>query len=430
MRSRFIVFLLVGLAIVGWCLFDSTYSKPVLAQDSGPTATPTPVGVSPHATNDCLGCHSNPNMIGRFADGKTMSLYYDPKQHAGSTHVEGCRACHDIQNVYPHKEVTQQQSCETCHSQIFGGVSKDPAVFDITYYPDERAVQLAINESCRKCHSENFDEMSDSAHTRVLEQGNRYAPVCMDCHGSHNITSPNVPRTKIPLICSKCHLSIYTTYESSVHGAALEANSNPDVPTCVNCHGSHKVTGPGSENFRADSITLCGSCHANKELMGKYGISTGVFQTYLDDFHGRTVDFWRQAGASKITKATCYDCHGIHNIQAPSNKLSSVYPANLQKTCQQCHPDASITFPEAWLSHYSPTWQDTPALFAVTAFYKFLVPTIIGGFVIYIILDARRRIADKLKNRSRKAKETSEKEIPDVKEPSQSHETGKQDEKA
>lgn len=426
MRSRFFAFLLVISVILGWSLVGAAYTLPALAQESGPT----PTVANPHTTNDCLGCHSNPNMVGKFADGKTMSLYYDPKSHEGSKHVEECRTCHDAQQEYPHK-VSQPKSCEVCHSQIFNGVSKDETVFEMASYQDERAVDMEINNSCRNCHTEKFNEISDSAHTRVLERGNRFAPICMDCHGSHHITSPNEPRTKIPQICSKCHLSVYTTYESSIHGAALEANSNPDVPTCINCHGSHKISGPGSENFRADSITLCGSCHADKDLMGKYGISTNVFQSYLDDFHGRTVDFIRQARDAKITKATCYDCHGIHDIQAPSNKLSSVYPANLQKTCQQCHPDASISFPQAWLSHYSPTWQDTPALFAVTSFYKFLVPTIIGGFVVYIGIDARRRIADKFKKRSSKKKETSEaSESLKASETSESNETGKPDEKA
>lgn len=187
MRSRFFVFLPIAFAIVGWSLFNGAHSQRALAQESGPTPTATPTGVSPHATNDCLGCHSNPNMVGRFADGKTMSLYYDPKQHEGSEHVEGCRSCHDIQNEYPHK-VSQPQSCETCHTQIFGGVSKDTAVFDITYYPDQRAVELDINESCRKCHSENFDEMSDGAHMRVFERGNRYAPLAWIA--TEAITSP------------------------------------------------------------------------------------------------------------------------------------------------------------------------------------------------------------------------------------------------
>lgn len=406
MRYRFFVLLSVIFFTLGWALFDSTDSPSVLAQEASPTPTAALKVPSPHQTGDCLGCHSNPDMLGRFADGKTMSLYYDPREHEGSNHIEGCRSCHDAQQEYPHKN-SQKQSCNVCHSQILGGDSQGAPVFEVTPYQDARAVSMEINSSCQKCHEEKFQEITDSEHTRVLERGNRYAPICVDCHGSHNITSPSEPRTKIAQICSKCHTSVYTTYESSVHGAALEADSNPDVPTCNNCHGSHKVDGPDNVNFRADSITLCGNCHADNDLMGKYDISTNVFQTYLDDFHGRTVDFSRKAGDVKITKATCYDCHGVHNIQAPENEMSSVYPANLQETCQQCHPDAGITFPQAWLSHYSPTWEDTPLLFAITAFYKFFIPTLIGGFVVYIVIDARRRVADKFRKKSSTSVETS-----------------------
>lgn len=418
-RFRLLAFLLVGLSILGWSFFNAAYSQPVLAQDSGPTATPAQTVTNPHATNDCLGCHANPDMVGQFSDGSTMSLFYDPAQHGDSNHIEGCRACHDAQKEYPHNDASTK-SCEVCHAQVFGGDGVNTTVFDITAYEDQRAVSMKINESCQKCHGEKFEEITDSEHTNILARGNRFAPICVDCHGSHNITSPNEPRTRIAEICSQCHMSVYTTYESSVHGTALETEANPDVPTCDNCHGSHNVTGPTDANFRADSITLCGDCHADKELMGKYDISTNVFQTYLDDFHGRTVDFFRQTRDAKITKATCYDCHGIHNIQAPDNELSSVYPANLQKTCQQCHPDAGITFPQAWLSHYSPTWDDTPMLFAVTTFYKFFVPTLIGGFLVYIALDARRRIADRLRKRSIKVKAEAE----------TNNETGKNDEKA
>ena len=416
-RSRLLVILLVGFAVLGWSLFNVAHPRPVLAQDAGPTATPAATVANPHQTNDCLGCHSNPEMVGQFSDGKTMSLFYDPAQHEDTNHIQGCRACHDAQKEYPHND-GETKSCEVCHSQMFGGPDESNSLFQITAYDDQRAVAMEINNSCQKCHGEKFEEITDSEHTLILARGNRYAPLCVDCHGSHDIKSPSEPRTRVAEICSQCHMSVYTTYESSVHGEALEADSNPDVPTCDNCHGSHKVTGPTDANFRADSITLCGNCHADKELMSKYDISTNVFQTYLDDFHGRTVDFFRQTRDANITKATCYDCHGIHNIQAPDNELSSVYPANLQKTCQQCHPDAGITFPQAWLSHYSPTWEDTPMLYAVTTFYKFLVPTLIGGFLVYIALDARRRIAHKLKQRSVKVKAAETKQ------------TGKHDEKA
>jgi predicted CXXCH cytochrome family protein len=407
--------IIIVISSIGLLILADEKAYPVFAQ----AETTSPIAFSQESGGhaDCLSCHGKPNMIGRFADGKTISLYYDPKEHDGSDHVAGCLVCHDAQKEYPHKD-SEANACSICHSQIVGGNEQDALVFEIISYPDERSVSMEINSSCKKCHKEKFQEITDSEHTRVLERGNRYAPICVDCHGSHNITSPNEPRTKVAQICNKCHMSVYTTYESSVHGAALKADSNPDVPTCNNCHGSHKVQGPENINFRADSITLCGNCHADKTLMEKYGLSTDVFQTYLDDFHGRTVDFLRKKRNVIITKATCYDCHGVHNIQSPKNELSSVYPANLQKTCQQCHPNAGITFPQAWLSHYSPNWEKTPLLFGITTFYKFLIPTIVGGFVVYIAIDARRRIADKFRKPSSKSVEASELQ-----------ETGKQDEK-
>ena len=79
--------------------------------------------------------------------------------------------------------------------------------------------------------------------------------------------------------------------------------------------------------------------------MSKYGISTDVFTTYLDDFHGRTVDFFRQSGELNVPTATCYDCHGIHDIRKPDDPLSTVYPTNLQKTCSKCHQDAEHPVP-------------------------------------------------------------------------------------
>lgn len=146
---------------------------------------------------------------------------------------------------------------------------------------------------------------------------------------------------------------------------------------------------------------ICGKCHGNKALMGKYGISTNVFNTYLDDFHGRTVNLFREKGGISSNKAVCFDCHGVHNIRSVNDPLSSVYPDNLQKTCQQCHQEASIRFPQAWLSHYTPSWKKTPALFAVDVAYKFLIPGTLGGFFLYIGLDARKRWSEKKKHHAR-----------------------------
>ena len=145
--------------------------------------------------------------------------------------------------------------------------------------------------------------------------------------------------------------------------------------------------------------------------MDKYGISTDVFQTYLNDFHGRTVElFLRQKSGRIGNEAVCFDCHGIHNIRKPDDPLSTVYPTNLQRTCQQCHADANIRFPRAWLGHYVPTWEETPALYAVNTAYRILIPFTIGSFLVYIGLDAHKRWRDK-RQMLRQALALAEKEL-------------------
>ena len=375
----------------------------VSAQTGGttPTGTPAVEPVNPHGdTSQCLSCHSNPNMMGRFPDGTLISLYVDTSTHAETRHLMRCAACHEDEQTYPH-ENSRQTACNICHWQVTGQSEPSQMIFTLSY-PDERAISLNVAEACKKCHKEKYDEMADSVHLKIMAEGNRFAPVCVDCHNSHDIVPGLLSRDLVAKVCSKCHFAVYTSYESSVHGAALEEDGNPDVPTCGDCHGIHNVHGPSDIDFRADSIVICGNCHSDEKRMSKYGISTNVLSTYLEDFHGRTVDFFRKSNKPQITKATCYDCHGIHNIRSPEDAASAVYPTNLQSTCQQCHRDADITFPQAWLSHYAPTWDKTPVLYGVELFYKYLIPVVIGGFVVYILLDAIRRISHALKHRSAK----------------------------
>ncbi len=349
--------------------------------------------------SDCLMCHSDHDFKGSFQNGEMISLYVDNGQFEQSVHGPAgleCLACHTDINRYPHHN-EEQVTCTECHEEEGGTASAINTTIRVTLpFSDRREMALTINEACRSCHEEEFMIAADSAHARVLKGGNRDAPVCIDCHGSHDITPPGKPRAKISHICGDCHKAVYTTYRSSVHGAALSDESNPDVPTCTDCHGVHDVRGPRNPTFRDESINTCGGCHADKEMMSKYNISTNVFQTYLNDFHGRTVElFLRQKTGETGNEAVCFDCHGIHNIRKPDDPSSTVYPTNLQRTCQQCHTDANIRFPQAWLGHYEPTFEDTPVLYAVNTAYIILIPTIIGSFLFYIGLDAYKRWRDR-----------------------------------
>ncbi len=394
------VILIIG-CLVGmfWLIWGKTQTSINALSQNSPLAQEGDVHASDQDEN-CLMCHSDPDFDGEFANGDSLSLFVNNHEYAKSVHGPAgleCVACHTEISRYPHH--VEQITCNTCHDSEGKGVSGNYVQLRVYLpYEDKREMELSINEACRSCHEEEFDVAQDSAHVKAQLTGNRDAPVCVDCHGGHDITTPGSPRPKISQTCAKCHRAVYSTYRSSVHGAALEAESNPDVPTCINCHGVHSVRGPRNPTFRNDSIAICGDCHSDQALMEKYGISTDVFGTYLNDFHGRTVDlFRRQKSGIASNKAVCFDCHGIHNIRPADDPLSTVYPSNLQHTCQQCHQEATIQFPSAWLSHYIPTWENTPALYVVNVIYKVLIAFTISAFMAYISLDVNKRWGERRK---------------------------------
>ena len=216
-----------------------------------------------------------------------------------------------------------------------------------------REMRFEMHDVCQNCHDDIDVLQHDSVHGRALADGNLDAPTCVDCHGNHTIESPGEPREKVSVTCGQCHSTINEQYANSVHGAALLGEHNPDVPVCTDCHGVHNIPDPRTAEFRTASPQMCGDCHADEELMAQYDISTDVFDTYVADFHGTTVElFDRQSPHEATNKAVCYDCHGIHNILPANDEHSQVIQENLLTTCRQCHPDATANFPAAWTSHF------------------------------------------------------------------------------
>ena len=71
--------------------------------------------------------------------------------------------------------------------------------------------------------------------------------------------------------------------------------------------------------------------------------------------------------------------------------------SNLLKKCQRCHPNATANFPDAWMSHYNASPQEYPLVYYVNLFYKFLIPTVIGGMLAFVITDIVRRIINSRK---------------------------------
>ena len=175
-------------------------------------------------------------------------------------------------------------------------------------------------------------------------------------------------------------------------------DANPDVPTCIDCHGVHNIDTPEATSFRNRSPLICAKCHANDALMEKYNISTNVFNSYLSDFHGTTVALFEQQDPDSATnKAVCYDCHGVHNIARVDTDQGRAIRENLIDTCRECHPNASSDFSDAWVGHFPPTLDKHPLLFMVKLFYDVLIPATIGAFLFLIATDIFRRIRRRLR---------------------------------
>ena len=323
---------------------------------------------------DCLACHALPDQYLELPSGEPLYLTVDSEEYYASIHgSEGyaCVQCHRDIREYP-------------HAPLEAG--------------SRREVTLDMQMTCAHCHQHNFELAQDSVHAKALADGNDEAAVCSDCHGYHNVQTPNEPRIRTAQMCERCHSEIYKQYQESVHGAALIGEGNPDVPTCIDCHGVHNVHGPSIEPFRLYSPLICEECHADEDLMNKYGISTDVFDTYISDFHGTTVVlFEKNYPGQETNKAVCIDCHGVHDIRPPDDPQSGVNKQNLLLTCQKCHPDATTNFPTSWLGHYRPDPEKFPVVFFANLFYSIFVPTVLGGMAIFVATDATRRIINRRK---------------------------------
>ncbi len=350
-----------------------TLVTPVLAQDEAPPIT----------NDQCLLCHSKPGLTMVLPSNEVLPLTVDPNVLSDSVHgvhadeALNCVDCHNDKAGYPHGDF--------------------PA-------PDYRTWQLQISQTCGNCHEDQVAEQQDSMHARHLAAGRSEAAVCTDCHGSHEVDWANPENGDVDRVaqvdaCGSCHSVIADEYWQASHGQSL-ADGNEDVPTCSTCHPAHHIEDHLSAAVRLTSPELCGQCHADGALMSKYGISTDVFDTYVSDFHGTTVQIFESTHSGEATnKAVCSDCHGTHMILQPTDENSSVMQANLTETCQRCHPDANDSFTASWMGHYRSDWEKFPLVTAVDWFYKLLIPGVLGFLVIFVGMDAGRTWIERSRRR-------------------------------
>jgi thiosulfate reductase cytochrome b subunit len=194
------------------------------------------------------------------------------------------------------------------------------------------------------------------------------APTCNNCHGVHDILPAADPKSRVhkervAKTCGTCHVLVEEVYEKSIHGQLL-AQFDQRGPVCNTCHTSHQIVDPSSPQFRLQADERCGSCHQDR------------LENYRETFHGKAMALGRGS------VATCYDCHGHHDVQMSSHPASHVGPANREATCRKCHAGAGANF-AGYIVHADHTDKERyPLLYWV---YFFMTLLLLGTFVFFAI---------------------------------------------
>jgi hypothetical protein len=194
----------------------------------------------------CLRCHTK-DRSKTLEDGTELSLKVHKEDYLTSAHGE--------------------VACIGCHEAI--GSRKHPSKKTNITIATQREYSLELNSSCRNCHDKKFTQYEGSIHSSLVGQGSEKAPMCTDCHSAHAIESMTVYQPDTGFPCKKCHENIFTAYRESVHGSArLTGNVLRDehiqAPICSDCHSSHQVTAVEiGDTLRSE----CFGCHENVPLL-------------------------------------------------------------------------------------------------------------------------------------------------------------------
>ena len=396
-----------------------------------PTAT--------NASDECLECHADKDLV-REGDYRTgTSVYVGEEDLAHSAHADlDCIDCHADASE-DHDERLAKVVCAECHDEaqevydesrhgraMAEGNQDAPLCADCHGTHDIRTAADSSSQihakklafTCASCHADpGFTKRNplhgvsplagyeNSVHFQALLKGEDGA-TCNDCHESHALYDPkdirsSIHRSNISTTCGTCHEQIQLTYQTSAHGQAM-SKGDFDAPTCIDCHGEHEIRAakdPLSSTFPSRiARTTCNQCHENERIARRHGLETGRSLSYSDTYHGMAME------DGSVVTAHCASCHGVHNILPSDNLASTIHPANLQKTCGECHPNAGVRFAEIPVHTGAGTSGNGNGISAlVRQVYLVLIFAVIGGMLAHNALIVIHAIREKYR-RSRAGK--------------------------
>ncbi|HWP39008.1 MAG TPA: cytochrome c3 family protein, partial [Gemmatimonadales bacterium] len=197
------------------------------------------------------------------------------------------------------------------------------------------------NEVCLMCHgtAEMFAGRPDAG--RLVVRAGAYQRsvhgtaglTCAMCHAGLEIPHP----TEVPKVdCGRCHTGSSEQYARSVHGRAA-ARNDPLAPTCSDCHGAHNIASPDDPNAPTGVMNipqLCGQCHHEGSPVSRTRNipQDRILENYSESMHGEGL--YRRG---LTVTAVCTSCHGAHEILPHTDARSTIHRNNVAATCVRCH---------------------------------------------------------------------------------------------
>ena len=188
----------------------------------------------------CSTCHADVSLMRPYNLTTDQLALYQTSRHgrrlaAGDERVAVCTDCHGVHDIRRRSD------------------------------PQSRVFPANVPTTCARCHADAalmaryglqadaYDDYSQSVHGKAfLEKGDRSAPECTRCHGSHGATPPGVG--DVDKVCGQCHATTRAFFLQGPHKQAMDAAG---LPECASCHDHHLVQPAGAAFL--DSICL--KCH-------------------------------------------------------------------------------------------------------------------------------------------------------------------------
>ncbi|MBI4597106.1 MAG: cytochrome c3 family protein [Candidatus Omnitrophica bacterium] len=194
----------------------------------------------------CARCHADPSYMRKYNPNLPTDQYakYLTSQHGkriaqGDHDVAVCTSCHEAHGIRSKQDPLSPVfptnipgTCATCHT--------DANIMERHGLPVTQ-------------HWEYAQSVHGQA---LLHRGDRGAPHCASCHGSHEAARPGV--VAIGNVCAQCHSLTRDLFAKSAHKAAHETLG---LPECEVCHGNHLIQKPTDDLLGTGPKALCITCH-------------------------------------------------------------------------------------------------------------------------------------------------------------------------